>query len=97
MSPSAKGSDALLNLLVDAWSAALETEITAESDFFELGGDSVAAISIARAVSERYGDREDIEVEAIQAVFEQATPGGMAKALGAFIATADERVEPDAH
>lgn len=73
-------------LLVDAWSEALGVRATADSDFLALGGTSLAAMAVARAVSEHLGDPDGFEAVALQAVFEQATLRDMARELHAYLA-----------
>lgn len=78
----------LAKLLVDAWTEALGLEATPESDFFALGGTSIAAVSIAQTVVDRFERVEGIELFALQAVFEQPTLGDMARELVGFLASA---------
>ena len=77
--------DDLAELLVPAWADALEAEVTLESDFIALGGDSLSAIAIADVVAERYGSFDEIDTVALQAVFEAPTLRGMAKTLARFM------------
>lgn len=88
--------DELLTLLLSAWSAALGADVSEDSDFFALGGNSVAAISIAQAVSHRFDDLGDIEFVALQAIFETGTPRGTAKVLTEFLTDSEDQVAADA-
>jgi hypothetical protein len=78
-------TDDLVELLIPSWSTALGVEVTAESDFLALGGTSLAALAVAGAVAERYDACEDIELIALEAVFEAPTLLALAGVLAARI------------
>ena len=80
-------SEQIVHLLIATWADVLDTEATPDSDFFDLGGTSLAAIAIADAVAERYADCEGVGAHALQAVFASTSLRGMADELAAFVHT----------
>jgi Phosphopantetheine attachment site len=88
---SLESRDELVELLIEVWTEVLGVAVTADSDFLELDGTSLAALSIVQAVAERYGDRaRGVEGVALRALFEQATLGDMATELHRLTAALDE-------
>jgi amino acid adenylation domain-containing protein len=83
----ASAPDTLLDLVVDAWTAALgRRDIGPDADFFDVGGDSLAAVEIVT----RLGDHLDRTVP-IAALLAAPTPRRLAEALSA----ADTGAETD--
>jgi acyl carrier protein len=79
-------ADAVLEVLRRSCREALATgEVDADSDFFLLGGDSLAAVSIANTVATEFGDDPELENVVLRALFEEPT-------LGAVAAKIDERL-----
>lgn len=78
--------DAALEVLRRSCREALATDhVDADSDFFLLGGDSLAAVSIANMVATELGDDAELENVVLRALFEEPT-------LGAVAARIDERL-----
>jgi len=73
-------------LLVAAWSEALGTAVTPDSDFLAVGGNSLTALAIAEAVVGRFPGCEGVDVCALEALFGCPSLAQMAEALRAFAA-----------
>jgi hypothetical protein len=76
--------DETVALLVAAWTEALGTAVTPDSDFLALGGNSLTALGIAEAVVSRFPDCEGIDVCALEAMFACHSLAEMAEALRTF-------------
>jgi amino acid adenylation domain-containing protein len=78
--PSTIRSDArpTVGLVIDAWRDVLDRDdITADTDFFAIGGDSLAAVSIVVAVGDAIG-----QTIPIAALLTGRTPAGMVEIVG---------------
>jgi len=70
--------DDVLTRLAEIWAAVLLTEVGPETDFFEEGGQSVAALQMITRVEEEYG----LELS-IRDIFESPTLGEFTEAVRA--------------
>lgn len=79
-------TDDVIQALTEAWAEVFETEVTADSDFFALGGDSLCAVSIAAMMAERYPGHEQLDVFTLEAIFEHGSVAAIAADVGQFLA-----------
>lgn len=89
MSESTYDDADFTRLLGEAWERALGVPVTPESDFFALGGTSLAAVEIAQAVVKRIGDHEGHELAVLEALFEAPTLADTATLLNERIGSAE--------
>jgi acyl carrier protein len=69
-----------MDRLVELWKQALRTEdVTPDDDFFELGGNSIAAVKLVPVLKQHFGVEPHIS-----AIFDHATPRRLAVALTAM-------------
>lgn len=70
----------VVDRVVDLWRHALRIEdITADDDFFELGGNSIVAVRMVPLIKDAFGVEPNISV-----IFDHPTPRELAAALEAF-------------
>jgi acyl carrier protein len=68
--------------VTEAWRVAFDLpNVSPESDFFELGGTSVLALTLAWELTEQLGFSEEAEAELIMAVFDHPTPQALTSYL----------------
>jgi phosphopantetheine binding protein len=83
--------EAIAEELLPLWSTALGTQAAVDSDFFTLGGNSLAAVAIATAIAERHANIDGLELIALEAMFATASLLEMARALrDAMLAPPDD-------
>lgn len=71
-----------LDYVIDIFRRVLETpRVDAESDFFEMGGDSLLATRVLSAIARDFGTELDYDE-----FIDDPTPGGLAAKLAAVVA-----------
>jgi acyl carrier protein len=75
----AMNEPAITSTLIDLWQEALGVDaVDADDDFFDLGGNSIAAIRLIPLIAERLGVEPGVTD-----IFENPTPRSLAYALAA--------------
>jgi hypothetical protein len=74
-------SDAVRDVLAQAWRAVLAVSAAPDADFYALGGDSLAAMRIATAFAEAFAGIEDLDALVMTEILDIGRYGDIEEAV----------------